>query len=214
MQRIRFRQPHMPINSRALVEPAIAKAGVHAHHQKILPAVVEEVADVEAEGRVAVVVAPNEVSVEKHKRAAERAIELDGDAASAVLLGNVERAAVPADARLRISPPQRFVSVRLLFFVVHKRQLYRPVVRQIELAPLRVIKLRRGKPKLARLGKISLAHAKSQVAQRVGAVSLKELPPKVEQQMFPRSHRRHRLRRSRPGIARQQRMSAAHRAGN
>ena len=33
MQRVGFRQPHMPVNSRALVEPAIAKAGVHAHHQ-------------------------------------------------------------------------------------------------------------------------------------------------------------------------------------
>ena len=82
MQRIRLRQPHMPVNSRAFVKPAIAEARVHAHDQKILPPVVQEVGHIEVERSVAVVVAPDEVSVEKHNRAAERAIELDDDAAS------------------------------------------------------------------------------------------------------------------------------------
>ena len=77
MQRIRLGQPDMPVNSGAFVEPAIAEARVHAHHQIILPAIVQEVSQVEDERRVAVVVAADEVSVQKDQRAAEGAIELD-----------------------------------------------------------------------------------------------------------------------------------------
>src|SRR5579872_4731024 len=75
MERIGLRQPHVPINPCTFIEPAIAKAGVHAHDQLILTAIVKEIRDVEAEGRIAVVVAAHERSVQKYERAAERAIE-------------------------------------------------------------------------------------------------------------------------------------------
>ena len=214
MQRIRLRQPHMPVNPRAFVEPAIAKAGVHAHHQIILPAIIQKVRHVEVKRRVPVVVAPNEISVQKHQRAAKRAVKLHRDAPSLIFLRNIERPPVPAHARLRIPPPQRFVAVAVLLLVAHKRQLHRPVMRQIQFAPLRVVKLRRRKPQLARLGEISLPHAESQIAQRVSSVPLKKLPAKIKQQTLPRRHRGQRLRRSRSGIVRQQRMRTGQRAGN
>ena len=69
----------------------------------------------------------------------------------------------------------------LLLLIAHKGQLDRPVVRQIERAPVRVVKFLRGKPKLAGLGEVSLSHAKSQITQRIAAVALKEFPAKVEQ---------------------------------
>ena len=131
MQRIRFRQPHVPVNPRAFVEPAVAKAGVHPDHQKILSAVVGEVGDVEREGRVAVIVASDEISVEEHQRAAEGAVELQCDTPPLIFFRDVEGSPVPAHAGFRIAPAQRLVAVRILFLVVHERQLDGPVVRQI-----------------------------------------------------------------------------------
>ncbi len=200
----------MPINSCTFVEPAIAKAGVHAHDQEVLAAVVQKVGDVEAEGRITVVIASHEVSVHKHQRAAKGAIELDHGTAVCIFLRNVERAPVPAHAGLRIPPAQRFVAVRLQLVIVHKGQLDSPVVRQVERSPLRIVELCRGKLEVPGLGEISLAFAESQVAQRIAAVSLKELPAKIKQQMLPRSDRRQSLCRRRAGIAREQCVRAAH----
>ena len=201
----------MPVYARAFIEPAVAKAGVHAHHQIVLAAVIQKVAHVEAKGRVPVIVAPNEISVQKHQRAAKSAVKLHRDAPSAVFFRNVEGAPVPAHAGLRIPSPQRLVAVRFLFVIAHKRQLNRPVVRQIERAPFRVVKFLCGKPEFSRLGEVSLAYPKSQVAQRVVRVALKKLPAKVEQQMLPRSHRSQRLSRRSAGIPREQSVRAPHR---
>src|SRR5580692_4562120 len=211
MQRVGLGQPHMPVNSRTLVEPSVAKACVHADHQIILPAIIEKVACIETKRRIAVVVAPDEISVQEHERAAKRPVKFNRDAPSSILFQNVEGAPVPAHAGLGISSSQRLVAVAVLLFVVHKRQLERPIVRQIQVAPFGVVKFRSGEPELARLGEISLAHAESQIAQRVAGMSLKKLPAKVEQQMLPRSNSGHRLRRQSVGIARQQRLGAPHR---
>ena len=56
----------------------------------ILPAVIEEIANVEVKGRVAVVVAPDEISVEKNQCAAERAVKLNRDAPSFIFFRNIE----------------------------------------------------------------------------------------------------------------------------
>ena len=105
VQRVRLREPHMAIDAGAFVEPAVAKARVHAHNQIIFSAVIEKVAHVEAKRRTPVVVATDEVSVQKNQRAAECAVKLDGDAPTVVFLRNVEGAPVPADAGFRISSP-------------------------------------------------------------------------------------------------------------
>src|SRR5271165_1659712 len=103
MQRIRFRQPPMAIDPSAFVEPAVAEAGLHVDDKKILAALVQKVCDIEAEGGIAVVVAANEISVEEDERAAEGAIELDCDAAGGIFFGDIESAAIPADAGFRIA---------------------------------------------------------------------------------------------------------------
>src|ERR1035438_9536019 len=212
MQRIRLGQPHVPVNAGAFIEPTIAKARIHAHDQKILSAIVQKVGHVEAKWRVAVIVAPDEISVEKHQRAAKRAIKLNCDALSVVFFRNIEGAPVPADARLRISSSQGLVAVGLLFVIVHKRQFHCPVVRQIEGPPFRVVKFLRGKQEFARLGEISLPHAKAQIVQRVGGMSLKKLPAKIKEQMLARSHRRKSLRRRSAGVGCQQCMGTTHRS--
>src|SRR5271166_5688158 len=103
MQRIRFRQPHMAIDPRAFVEPAVAEAGVHADDQKILAAVVQKVGDIEAEGGIAVVVAANEISVEEDERAGEGAIDLVCNAAAGISFGDIDREEIPPDAGYRIA---------------------------------------------------------------------------------------------------------------
>ncbi len=199
----------MPINAGALVEPAIAEAGVHPHHQIILFAIPEKIAHVETKWSVAVIVAPDEVPVQKYQRAAERAVKLNRDSPSVVFLGNIERTPVPAHTRLRIPSSQRFVPMGLLFVIVHERQFHCPVVRQIERPPFRVVKFLRGELEFAALREISLSHAESQIAQRIVGVSLKKLPAKVEQQTLARSHRGGRFRRRNARIVSQQRMGAA-----
>src|SRR5690349_1878971 len=104
MQLIRLGQPYMAVNARAFIEPAVAKAGVHAHHQKILPAVVQKIRHVEAEGCVTVVVAPDEISVQENQSAAKRAVKLDRDAPPLILFRGIEGAPVPTHARLWIAP--------------------------------------------------------------------------------------------------------------
>src|SRR4029077_14624140 len=113
-------QPHMPVYPRPFVEPAIAKARVHAHHQKILAAVVQKIRHIETEWGIPVVVAPNEVSVQENQRASKRAVKLHRDAPSLILLRNIERAPVPAHAGLRISSPQRLLAVAVLLLVANE----------------------------------------------------------------------------------------------
>src|SRR5208337_3453692 len=96
VQRIGFGQPHMPVNSRTLVEPAVAKARVHARHDAVLGPDIKKIRDVEAEGRVAVVVAADEASVYENKHIAKGAVELKIDAAARIAGRNLELLAVPA----------------------------------------------------------------------------------------------------------------------
>ncbi len=100
----------------------------------------------------------------------------------------------------------------LLLFVANEGQLHGPIVRQIERAPFRVIKFCRGKLELAAFGEVSLAHAKAQIAQGVGAMPLKKLPAKVEQEMLTGSYCRQSLSRRHAGIGCKQRVGTAHRS--
>src|SRR5690348_4855203 len=129
-------EPDVTVESRALVEPPISKGGVHANHEVILFAIVEEIGDIEAEGSVAVVVAADKATVHKNERTAESPIELQHDPAALVAGGNIEHSAIPADAGFRLAAAKRFVTVRFLLFVPHKGQFHRPIMRQIQRAPL------------------------------------------------------------------------------
>ena len=184
VERIGLRQPHVPVDSCALVEPPVAKGRVHARHDAVFGSDGEEVGDVEAEWRVAVVVAADEAPVHKDEHVAERSIELDGDAAACVARGNVEFVPVPPHAGLRIAPPQRLVSVRHQRVVPSKRQLDRPVVGQVQRAPLRVVVTHAGKFEIAGLGEVPLTISETEIPGWVGAVAELELPAEVEEQLF------------------------------
>ena len=112
---------------------------------------------------------------------------------------------VPAHTGLLIAPPKWLKAVRVLHLVAHERQLDRPVVRQVQRAPLRVVKFSLGESKLAGLGEVALSVSKAQVAGRVAAMAELELPAEIEEQLLARSHRRQRFGRCRIGITRQQR---------
>ncbi len=129
MQRIGLGQPDVPIDPCSLVKPAIAEAGVHADEQKILAAKIHEVGKVEAERSVSVIVASNEISIQKHESAAKGSIEFHADTAPRIFFGNIEGPPVPADAGFGIAAPERLIAMALLFLVADKGQLDRPIVR-------------------------------------------------------------------------------------
>src|SRR3954467_11026643 len=137
-------EPNMPVDARAFVEPAIPEARVHADDEIILLSVPQKIAQIEEKGRVAVVIAANEISIQEHDGVTECAIKPNADALARVLLGDVEGSPVPSHAGFGIAPAKRLVSVRVLLFVADKWQLYSPV-RQVQVAPFRVVELIRRK---------------------------------------------------------------------
>src|SRR3954470_6975003 len=97
MQRISFGQPNVAVDSGPLVEPAIAEARVHADHQIVLFSISQEVANIEAKWRIAVVVAADEIAVQKHQSTAEGSIEFNNGSPRGIFLWNIECAPVPPD---------------------------------------------------------------------------------------------------------------------
>src|SRR3954469_7357801 len=204
----------MAVDPRSLIKPTVTKTRVHADNQKILAAKVSEISHVERERSIAIVIAPDEIPVQKHQRAAKGSVEFDIDAPAGIFLGQIEGAPIPANASLRIAPPQWFVAMTLLLFIANERQLDRPVMRQVERAPLRIIELCRGKLEFTTLGEVSLTLAKAKIVQRVGAIPLKKFPAKVEQQTLTRSYRAGCFRRGYILVGRQQRFGAPHGSRN
>ena len=147
----------------------------------------EKICDVEAERRVAVVVAADEAAVHEEQNIAKSAVELKIDAAAGIARRNLELLAVPAHAGLGIAAAERLVSVRLQRFIADERQFHRPVVRQIQCAPLRVVESDLGKLEIAGLGKVLLALAESEIAGRVRAVPKHKLPSKIKKELLARS---------------------------
>src|SRR4051812_24703466 len=95
-------QPDVAVDASAFVETAVPQRGIHAHYQCIARAVMYEVSDVEAKGRVAVVVPSDEGAVHEYERAAKRSVEFEHDAPTEVARWNVETPAIPAHGRLGI----------------------------------------------------------------------------------------------------------------
>ena len=190
VQRIRFRQPHVAVDPGALVEPAGAIARVDAGDDAVFGADGKEVGDVEAEGGVGVVVAPDEAPVDKEEDVAKGAVELDGDAAAGVAGWDQELAPVPAHAGLRIAPAQRLVPMRLQLVVVNEGQLHGPVVGQVQRAPFRVVVTHARELEVARLGEGILVDREIHILVRVASVAELELPAKVEKELLARGHDR------------------------
>ena len=177
----------MAVEAGALVEPAVAEGGIDAQDDAVLRSDGKVIGEVEAEGRIAVVVAADEAAVDEDKDAAEGAVEFDGNAAILVGGRDVELAAIPAHAGLRVAASKGLISVRLLHVVMDERQLDGPVMGQVDGAPFGVVQLAGLRElELAGLGKVSLAGAEAEVACGVRAVAQLEAPAIVEQQLLAR----------------------------
>src|SRR6266496_1031479 len=136
MNGVHLRQPDVAVYARALIEPTVAETGVHSQDDVVLAAVIQEIGEIETKRSVAIVVAPDKASVDKHEHIAEGAVELDPDTAAEVARWNFELAPVPAHAGFRIAAAQRLIPVGAQLIVPAARvitnewQFYGPVVRK------------------------------------------------------------------------------------
>ena len=92
---------------------------------------------------------------------------------------------------------------------MHEGQFDSPVMREIELTPLRVVEISLGELEITRLGKVSLVVSKVEVVQRIAAIAKGKLPAEIEQQVFTRRDGGESLSRWRLRVAGEERSSAA-----
>src|SRR5581483_5047512 len=76
--------------------------------------------------------------------------------------------------------------MRLQRLIVNERQFDRPIMRQVENAPFRVVEGGLRESELAGLREISLVATEAEVSAWVCAMALEELPIEVEQKAFAR----------------------------
>src|SRR6185369_7248568 len=164
-------------------------AGVNAHGDDVAGAVVQVVGQVVAEAGIAALVAAEAVAVDPDDAVAEHAIELDGDAAAEVRLGDLEGAAIPADAVLGMIGTDGAKTVLAEFLVPLgiERQFDRPVVREVDGAPVAVIERGAGGAAVfTRLHQRSGAGI-AEVAIDIGGVAEGETPGAVKGQSLSHS---------------------------
>ena len=181
VQRIGLGQPDVPVDARAFVEPAFELRRVDAHRQHVLAAVVGKVGDVVGEAGVAAFVAADDVAVDPDEAVAEHAVELDAEPLARVGAGDVELLAIPADAGGGIVATDGFAACAPSAFCV-EGQLDGPVVRQVELSPVKIDEFE-GRPRRPAAGfGVGVAGAEAEVLGRIGGVAELEAPALVEQQ--------------------------------
>ena len=178
--RLGFIEPDVPVDARALVEPSLEPARVHARGNRVLFAKADEIRDVRPERIVAAFVMADEPAVDVNRRVAERAVELQPDALAAVRLRQVERPAIPADARRGKPGPDRLETVAHVPRRV-ERQLDRPVVRQVDRAPGGIIEIGARRP-LIDAGFVEIKRVRPVVAEV-------KFPVGIERKMLVRRHR-------------------------
>src|SRR5271157_3733046 len=116
----------MAIDARALVEPSVAEARVHARHNIVFLPITQKIRQVKAERSVAVIVAADKAAVYKHQHVAKGAVELNRNPPAQIAGRNLELAPVPAHAGLRVTAAEGLIAVGPLLLVAHKGQLHRP----------------------------------------------------------------------------------------
>ena len=205
VNRVCLREPDMPVDPRPFIKPAVARRGIHAHQQNVLSARSGKVAHVKTERIVPTAVTSNVKAVEDHHCLPVRTVELDGDSLAGVRGRKLEDAAIPTHTRRRIGPSQRVESFTRKRRVVLERQLYSPIVGQIDRPPVAIVKRDiAGRQKVSSfLKRPASAQPEGKVLGRVVRIAGVEAPAKVEQQAFAararccrfgRSARRHRVR--------------------
>src|SRR5205814_8337460 len=103
MDRRGFHQPDVPVKASAFVKPPIAERGVDPDQQHVWAAGIDKVGKVEAERIVAATVPSHIETIQNDHGFAIGAVELDRDAPAGVRSREIEDAAIPADAGVRIS---------------------------------------------------------------------------------------------------------------
>ena len=105
VQRVCLGEPHVPIETRAFIKPAVAETCVHASHKIILAAIVRKIRNVKPERRIAIVIAAKEISVKENECVTKRAVEVEHEAPATIAFRNFKRPAIPANTGLGILPP-------------------------------------------------------------------------------------------------------------
>ena len=194
----------MTVDSRALVEPSRAIAGIDPNHNAVVAANGDEIGDVVTEGRVAAFIAAEIAAIDEDQDITESSIELDGESLAGVGCGNIKLPAVPTNTRLGIFAANGLESVGCERVVPYERQLDTPIVRQLQRPPFGVVEPDFRKLKTAGLGEDFLILAKAQVAVRIVGIAQLEIPSKVEEQLLARRNGRRGCREARLRNAGQQ----------
>ncbi len=194
----RLDQPHMAVDPRPFIEPALAQRSIDTHGDDVGCLVgIQEIGDVDGERRIGAAVFTHDVAVDHDDAVARHAVELEADALAGI--GRVQRKglAVPADAGLRIVTADRLVAMvggivpddamivgHQLDVLVHEGQLDRPVVRQVNGTPLGIVELDLGGVAAVRplLGIGALVLAEVEVLVGVVEVTEGKAPPFVQTQ--------------------------------
>ncbi len=203
MHRTVFVQPDVAIDAGAFVEPALAQRGIDAHGDDIGRRVrVQEVGDVDGKRRITAFVATDDIAVDHDDTGAEHAVEFQADATAHI--GGIERKglAVPTDAGFRIVAAQGLVAMvggivpddavvvgHQRDVLMHEGQFDRPVVRQVDQSPRRIVELGLSgiaavRP-LLRIGTLVLAEI--EILGLVVEMAEGEAPAFVQTQTLPRA---------------------------
>ena len=164
-------------------KPCLVRRG--AVHRSLVREV-GEVRQVEIQRRIAAHVLGDEVAVEEDCSVAEDSIELNRDASPCIAGRQHELSPVPANAGLGILAAQGLCTMpHQRRVVVDEGKVNRPVVRQIDLAPRRIVEARRSRPAhLPCLGEGARAVqlAEAEVLDWIVGIAQGEAPAEVQQQ--------------------------------
>src|SRR5215469_18006401 len=108
MDRSRLCQPYVPIDSGAFIKPTFSQCSVDSHRQHVLAAKIGKVCQVKEEGCVPAEISPDVVAIQNHHGVTKHPVELHGDALACIGFRKLKNTTVPANARLRIVPAERF----------------------------------------------------------------------------------------------------------
>ena len=127
-------QMHVAIDASTLVVPTLLDGHVRAYGNDVLATVVQVGRDVVALTRVPLSLFSNEEPVDEDACSTLDTVELQGNAAPQIRLGDLEVASIPTHAVFREAGSLCSVAVTVTRFWV-ERELYRPIVRDPHLSP-------------------------------------------------------------------------------
>ena len=135
MRRGRHHHPHMPVDPRSAVPPAVRQRRViHPHRQHIRSRKIQAPRQIERKARISIRMHPQLVAVQVHRRVPVHPVELHAHPLAPPLGRRVERLPVPAHAAGKEPTPRARQVLRI------RSAFNAPVVRQLHRAPRRVRK--------------------------------------------------------------------------